>query len=180
MKEIQTMKRFHGREIFPITKDKIYVDAGTEKLYTEAWITNHAVLHPTDLYGQKCYVDKSLDIVGFTGIYYPWRDELDGKTVRCNYEQLFLKDSYISECTDMENEEIFHYVLDLHTLDREGQYPNSIDCYVIDEATAKHLMKHTDEYVFYYEPTRQYVLWLDYPAWDDGYFTFRSMENSVK
>lgn len=83
----------------------------------------------------------------------------------------------------MENEEFFYYVLDLHTLDKDEQYPDNIDCYVIDETTAKHLMKHTNEYVFYYDATRQYVLWSDYKkysSWDDGYFTFKSMENSVK
>ena len=111
-------------------------------------------------------------------------EELRGKTVRCNYSQIFYPDSSLILCNNIPqvDENLFdnlengdfsiYYDKDGNPCDEEnafGQYESdAFQWYLIDEGTAKRLKRSTKELIFYSEKLDVYVLAVTHygTAWD--------------
>lgn len=141
--------------------DEFYKDRNGA-FYTKMYLTNNIL----DMENYK-KVDKS-------------SAELQGKTVRCMYSQLFYPGSQMLLCNDIANvdEELFDNIKhgDLYNYyDEEGtlltaeeadEYEGEVEVltcevyqyYLIDAGTAERLMYHTDELILYSNKLNLYVL----------------------
>ena len=111
-------------------------------------------------------------------------EELQGRTVRCNYSQIFYPDSSLILCNNIP--QVDEYLLDNlengdfttyydengDECDKENaveQYENDIfQWYIIDNSTAERLKRSTKELIFYSEKLDVYVLGVTHygTAWD--------------
>lgn len=153
------MKQFYADDFY---KDK----NGT--VYTAEYIEHN------DHIKQRCSLTK---------VECPY-EELQGKTVRCNYTQIFYPNSNMILCNNIpqvdkylidsiENgESITYYDKDGNECDEEDavDYSNSeiFQWYLIDEGTADRLKRSTSELIFYSDKLDVYVLGVTHfgTGWD--------------
>ena len=101
-------------------------------------------------------------------------EELRGKTVRCNYSQIFLPDSCLLLCNNIP--QVDEYLFDNIENGDKCDEENAIDqvvkeiyqWYLIDDSTAERLKRSTSELIFYSEKLDVYVLGVTHygTAWD--------------
>ena len=96
--------------------------------------------------------------------------EMNGKTVTCNYSQIFNPDSNMILCNNIP--EIFPEVWDY--LENGSIYDEENDCcsevfqwFIIDDNTAERLKEHTDEIIFYWPDADLYILGVTH--WGTGW-----------
>lgn len=113
-----------------------------------------------------------------------WKEDLKGKTIRCNYSQLFRDDDIILLCNDIikvdpylfdniENGKLYNYYdkdgneitkEEYEELEDEGdneieeQMCNIYQYFLINESLANNLINHTDNIIFYSNKLNLYVL----------------------
>jgi hypothetical protein len=133
--------------------DRFYKNADGE-YFTGEYLKNHHNIIP-DL------------IEGYTEIEYrtrSWDDfnnEMEGKTVYCNYSQIFYPDSQMILCNELPNAfpKMWEYIENGSDYDEENdEYTEIYQYYIIDPGTAERLKEHTDEIIFYIEKLDLYVL----------------------
>lgn len=111
-------------------------------------------------------------------------DEIQGKTARCNYDQIFYPDSNMILCNNIPqvDEYLFdniengdfttYYDAEGNECDEEDAVDQSEDeifqWYLIDESTADRLKRSTNELIFYSEALNVYVLGVTHfgTSWD--------------
>ena len=111
-------------------------------------------------------------------------EELQGKTVRCNYSQIFYPNSSLILCNNIPqfDEYLFDNIENgsfITYYDEKGdecdeenaveQYENEVfQWYIIDEPTADRLKRSTKELIFYSEKLDVYILGVTHygTAWD--------------
>ena len=101
-----------------------------------------------------------------------FHNEMTGKTVRCNYSQIFNPDSQMVLCNNVPTvfPEIWDYLENGDTYDEEnGEYNEIFQWYIIDDNTAERLKEHTDEIIFYWPEADLYILGVTHWGTSWGY-----------
>ena len=116
--------------------------------------------------------DKAL-AEGYTWISYmngfQWDEfnhELKGKTVTCNYSQIFAPDSQRIMCNNISD--VHPYLWDYLENGDPDEETDIFQWYIIDDNTADRLKEHTNELVFYWPEADLYILGVTHwgTAWD--------------
>lgn len=145
--------------------DKFYKDLNGE-YYTGEYLKNHYQLD------HAAALEK-----GYTWITFEngmsWDDfhqEMNGKTVTCNYSQIFNPDSSMILCNNICNvfPEIWDCIENGDVYDDENdEYSEIFQWYIIDDNTAERLKEHTDEIIFYWPAADLYILGVTH--WGTGW-----------
>lgn len=101
------------------------------------------------------------DIKLYAKTWDDFHNEMDGKSVRCTYSQIFAPDSSMILCNNIPEQfpDIWDCIENGDCYDPEYDCYNEIfQWYIIDDNTAARLKEHTDELIFYIESLDIYVL----------------------
>ena len=136
-----------------VYQDRIYKDAAGE-YFTAQYLENNRSIIPELIEG---YTEISLDRMSWD----EYTAELTGKTIRCNYSQIFYPNSQMILCNAIPEQfpDMWEYLENGSDYDEETEeYSEIYQYYFIDDSTAQHLKEHTDEIIYYIEPLDVYVL----------------------
>jgi hypothetical protein len=105
------------------------------------------------------------------GTWEAFHNEMDGKTVRCNYSQIFGTNSQMILCNSITEAfpEMWEGLENGSDYDDENDsYSEIFQYYIIDPDTAERLKEHTDEIIYYIEKLDIYVLGVTHygTSWD--------------
>jgi hypothetical protein len=135
--------------------DRIYKNAAGE-YFTGEYLKNHYQIGQADAH-KHGYKDVKL----YARDWDEYTAELEGKTIYCNYDQIFFPDSSMILCNELPNvhPEMFEGIENGSDYDEENDtYAEIFQYYIIDASTAEHLKEHTDELIYYIEALDLYVL----------------------
>ena len=99
-----------------------------------------------------------------------FNNELSGKTITCNYSQIFSPDSQMILCNNIPDvhPEIWDCIENGDYYDDENdEYSEIFQWYIIDDNTAARLKEHTNEIIFYLENLDLYILGITH--WGTGW-----------
>jgi hypothetical protein len=146
------------------------------KFYADRFYKNESGEYFTGEYLKNHYNIIPDLIEGYTEIEYntkswdEFNDEMQGKTVYCNYSQIFNPDSQMILCNEIPNvfPEMWEYIENGSEYDEENDtYTEIFQYYIIDPGTAERLKEHTDEIIYYIEKLDIYVLGVTH--WGTGW-----------
>lgn len=150
------------------------------KFYADRFYKNQAGEYFTGEYlsHNHQYDHAKAEANGYTLIDYKapntWDDfhkEMKGKTVYCNYSQIFNTDSSLILCNNIPEicPLIWDYLENGDTYDEESDtYSEIFQWFIIDDNTAERLKEHTDEIIFYWSEADLYILGVTHwgTSWD--------------
>lgn len=160
--------------------DDIYTD-GKGKYCTEQYLINKFYCDVEEKGNDKVYVSKYDDKDIYTKVKDTWK-ELQGKTVRCNYAQIFHDNDSLLLCNNIveadeclyenvEGGELYDYYdadgneitydeyEELGWENNAREEPRDIyQYYLINDSLARMLIEHTDNIIFYSDKLDLYVL----------------------
>lgn len=100
-----------------------------------------------------------------------FHQEMQGKTVRCNYSQIFNPDSALILANNVPQvfEMMWEHIENGSDYDEESDtYAEIYQYFIIDDNTAERLKEHTNEIIFYWPEMDVYILGVTHwgTAWD--------------
>jgi hypothetical protein len=134
--------------------DRIYKNAAGE-YFTGEYLKNQHGIEQADAH-KHGYKDVKL----YAKSWDEYTDELTGKTVYCNYNQIFYPDSNMILCNEIPNvfPDMWEYIENGTDYYDDDTYADIYQYYIIDPGTAERLKEHTDEIIYYIEKLDVYVL----------------------
>ena len=136
-----------------VYQDTIYKDS-TGRYFTGEYLKNNKNIIPDLVEGYTEISHKTMD-------WDELQNELTGKTIRCNYTQIFPADSQMILCNELPTvfPELWDSVENGDYYDDENDtYSEIFQFYIIDGDTAEQLKEHTDNIIFYIDALDLYVL----------------------
>ncbi len=148
-----------------VYQDRIYKDS-KGRYFTGEYLKNQFNIE-TEAAHEHGYKDVKL----YAKTWDKYQEELTGKNIRCNYSQLFQQDARLILCNNLPEvfPEMWDYIENGDYYDEENDtYCDIFQYYIIDNATAEDLKKHTDNIIFYIEKLDLYALGVTHwgTAWD--------------
>lgn len=145
--------------------DRFYRNAAGE-YFTGEYLKNQYQIDATQAAAQG-YTDIKLH----AKTWDEYTQELTGKIVYCNYNQIFYPDSNMILCNEIPNvfPDMWEYIENGSDYDEENDYYIEVfQYYIIDPGTAERLKDHTNELIYYIEKLDLYVLGVTHwgTAWD--------------
>ena len=144
--------------------DRFYKNEAGE-YFTGEYLKNHYQIDEEHA-AEKGYTSVNFD----NGNWNEFNNEMEGKTVYCNYTQLFYPDSNMILCNELPNvfPEMWEYIENGSEYDEENdEYTEIFQYYIIDPCTAERLKEHTNEIIYYIEKLDIYVLGVTH--WGTGW-----------
>jgi hypothetical protein len=135
--------------------DRIYKNKAGE-YFTGEYLYNHYQIKTEDA-SKHGYKDVKL----YARDYAEYDRELTGKTIRCNYDQIFPAGAQMILCNEIPSAfpELWDYMENGDVYDEEtDEYSEIYQFYIINNMTAERLKESTDEIIFYIEKLDLYVL----------------------
>ncbi len=147
-----------------VYQDTIYKDS-KGRYFTGEYLKNQFRIDP-EAAAEKGYKEISYKNMAWD----EFQKELTGKTIRCNYTQVFPGDSQMILCNELPNvfPDMWEYIENGEYYDEENDtYSEIFQYYIIDGHTAEQLKEHTDNIIFYIEALDLYVLGVTH--WGTGW-----------
>lgn len=148
-----------------VYQDRIYKDS-KGRYFTGEYLKNQFNIE-TEAAHKHGYKDVRL----YAKTWEEYQEELSGKTIRCNYTQVFPDNKNLILCNELPNAfpDMWDFIENGNYYDEENDtYADIYQFFIIDDYTAEYLIEHTDNIIFYIGKLDLYALGVTHwgTSWD--------------